>query len=125
MKVYGRAPLWAVGLVCFYVLVTVPLGVSKRRSAKDWDKIATHHLGEVEQQWRDGDEEPELITEDQEEYNRMEARKNSVPEIPANFESVDPQEWMKASTGCHGPYDDVRKTEPNVKKRQKNFKSRY
>lgn len=103
MPLSNRTRGFVVGLVFLCLLAGIPSGVSKRRSAKDWDKIATHRLGDVDQQWRDGDDEAELITEDQEEYKRMEARKNAHAQVPTNFESVDPHEWMKHQQAVTGP----------------------
>ena len=103
MPLSSRTRGFVAGLVFLCLVAGIPSGGSKRRSAKDWNKIATHRLGDVDQQWRDGDDEAELITEDQEEYNRMEARKNAPAQVPTNFESVDPNEWMKHQQAVVGP----------------------
>ena len=61
-------------LSCFCMVGWVD---GKRRSAKEWAEIEAKRIKDIEEQLKEGDDAEELRTEDQEEYDRMEAKKKS------------------------------------------------
>merc|ERR1711871_1523188 len=99
-----RVTAVAVGMAVVLLLSTVVHVHGKRRSAKEWAEIEAKRMKEIEEQLKEGDEQDELRTEDQEEFDRMEARKNNPTEfMPSNFDMSDPSSWMSHSKSSTGP----------------------
>jgi hypothetical protein len=66
------------GLALLALLVLVQTGSgSKRRKGSDWSNIK---WDELEEEWREGDAEEELITEDELMYREMERRREAGPQ---------------------------------------------
>ena len=76
----------------------------KPRSAAYWDKLLADEdrLKGVEDEWAADDEEEELLTEGQLEYQNMERRK-AQPASPKDFGVDDPSEWMTHQESTAGP----------------------
>ena len=67
------------GLALLALLVLVQTGSgSKRRKGSDWSNIK---WDELEEEWREGDAEEELITEDELMYREMERRREAGPQV--------------------------------------------
>ena len=76
----------------------------KPKSAAYWDKLLAdeERVKKVEDEWAAGDEEEELITEGQIEYQNMERRKAKLAS-PKDFDVNDPSEWMAHQESTAGP----------------------
>lgn len=56
----------------------------------------------VEEDWEDGDAVADVLSEDQLEYQRIEARKNA-PSDPDEFDMSDPSAWLAQGMAASGP----------------------
>ena len=82
-------------LLCFVTLSFLADSCqARRRTSEEWNNLWAEQgddLDGIEQAWQVGDEDPELKTEDQYEFERIERRKNAAPEPPPDGE--DPNAW--------------------------------
>eukprot|EP00500_Bicosoecida_sp_ms1_P008407 CAMPEP_0203820974 /NCGR_PEP_ID=MMETSP0115-20131106/41663_1 /ASSEMBLY_ACC=CAM_ASM_000227 /TAXON_ID=33651 /ORGANISM="Bicosoecid sp, Strain ms1" /LENGTH=207 /DNA_ID=CAMNT_0050729993 /DNA_START=38 /DNA_END=658 /DNA_ORIENTATION=- len=92
----------AATLACALLCATPALAGKPR----DWSKFRESDWEAVDNDWREGDEEEELVTEDELEVRRMEARRAAAPNVSPEQLEVMPTEaleYIKQSEAQAGP----------------------
>lgn len=86
----GAPPAPRLVLVALAVALAVAaLPTARSGKPRDWSKFRESDLDTVDAQWRDGDAEEELITEDELEVRRMEERREKAPQVsPEQLETL-------------------------------------
>ena len=67
----------------------------KRKTAAEWNSVVNKNLDAVEESWKKGDAVEELKTEDMYEYERMEARRNSLWKFQAILMKIWHKDYFK------------------------------
>jgi hypothetical protein len=76
----------------------------RSRTPAEWAAQASSddYWTSVENEWEAGDDVADVLSEDQQEYQRIEARKNA-PVDPSDFDMSDPSAWISTSQASAGP----------------------